>query len=424
MKNARILDPASELDINADILINKGRLEDFSNHFPDNLDADIIDAGGKWIFPGLIDMHVHLRVPGNEDAETINTGFMAAVAGGITTVAMMPNTEPPIDNLAVVRNLLSICEKSGLVNALVIPCVTKGRLGRELVDFEKFHEEEISVFSDDGSPVWNTSLLEKALKESEKLGIRIVEHPETMELSKNGVINEGPVSASLGVKGIPESAEFTDVERCISVLKKTGGFLHLTHLSSPRSVELCAEARNNGIEITCDTTPHHLVLNHSEVLAKGSLAKMNPPLRSEKSRAALVKAVSAGKTDAIASDHAPHTEKSKNCALSRAAFGITGLETILPLILEKMCSEGELSALEVLKLMTTGPADILGIPRPCLEKGRQADLILYDPLLEYTLSEVGSFSKSLNTPFLHRKLRGRVEAVWKGKLIYREGVFV
>jgi dihydroorotase len=339
---------------------------------------------------------------------------------------MMPNTDPPIDSEEVLAPLLEEAEALGLARVCPIPCVSLGRQGREPVDFEALHALGAVAFSDDGSPVWNGALLQEALRRTAAFGGVVVEHPELTSLSAGGVLDVGPAADKLSVGAMPCQAETGDAARCLEVARGTGGRLHLTHLSCPRSVDLVEAARtaDAGFTPSCDVTPHHLALNSEEPLAAGTMAKMSPPLRDEESRRRLARLVAMGRVDCVASDHAPHAAARKSLPMASAAFGITGLETLLPVALAVLAGEGTMSPLAVLALLTTAPARLLGLPPPRIVAGEPANLVLFDPTREYSLSEVGSFSKSLNTPFLDRSLHGRVRAVWNRELLYMDGGFV
>lgn len=386
------------------------------------LDAIEIDGTGKWVFPGLVDMHVHLREPGGEDSETVVTGLKAAIAGGITTVGVMPNTSPPMDTPESVLSLKQAAALCGLANVVPVPCVTRGRSGRELVSFHDLHQIGVSAFTDDGDPVYNSGLLLDALDAVYEFDGVIIEHPEVADLA-GGSVNRGAVSRKLGIMGIPCAAETADVARCLEIASNSQGHLHLTHLSLPRSVELTRAECFLSANVTIDVTPHHIALCEDALMEHGTLAKMNPPLRSAEQRRRLAEMVKSGMVDAIASDHAPHARYKKAGSIAEAAFGIIGLETLLPVTLE-ILKGLQMPVLRILHLLTGGPAHILGIPVPGITAGRKADLVLFDPEAEYRLSETGSFSKSVNTPFFERKLKGRVKAVWMGRLVYRDGRFV
>ncbi len=409
-------------DFHGDILIESGRIEAVEPVLPVELDAIAVDAADKWVFPGLVDLHVHLRIPGGEDSETIETGLKAAIAGGVTTVGAMPNTDPPIDSPQRVSDLISAASRLDLARVIPVPCVTRGRAGERLVDFHKLHEAGVAAFSDDGSPVHDSGLLLQAMKTVSEFDGVIIEHPEVMELS-GGSINQGVIAGKLGISGIPDCAETVDVARCLEIANSCPGHLHLTHLSVPRSIELVRSDCFQSARVTVDVTPHHLILDETAVLEHESMAKMNPPLRTCESRSRLLALVKSGMVDAIASDHAPHTMVMKRKSLKDAAFGITGLETLLPLVIEALYTESGMPLLQILSLLTKGPAQILRIPEPGLAVGDKTDIVLYNPDIEYSLCETGTFSKSKNTPFFHRKLKGRVEAVWMERLIYRDGQF-
>jgi dihydroorotase len=381
-----------------------------------------IDAGGQWLFPGLIDMHVHLREPGDESSETVATGLRAAVAGGVTTVGVMPNTDPPMDSVARVNRLLGTAASQVPVRVVPIPCVTIGRKGRETVDFRELARWGVRAFSDDGDPVHDSGLLLRSLDAVSEFDGVIIEHPEDRSLS-GGAVNLGRMSERMGVEGIPATAETSDVARCLEVARASRGRLHLTHLSLPRSVELARSGLFRDAGVTLDVTPHHLALDEDALEEHGTMAKMNPPLRTPEQRERLVRMVREGMADAVASDHAPHSAARKDLPLEAAAFGISGLETLLPVTLEVLRGAG-MTPLEVLRLLITGPAGILGLTPPDLGEGSAAECVLFDPMEEYTIEGTGTFSGSSNTPFLRRRLRGRVKAVWIGELVYRDGRFV
>lgn len=385
-------------------------------------DAVEIDGTGKWLFPGLVDMHVHLREPGGEDSETVETGLRAAVAGGVTTVGVMPNTDPPLDSIESAVRLMETAGSLGLAKAVPVPCVTRGRLGKELLDLSSFARRGIRAFSDDGDPVHDPAILLDALNTVAEFDGVIIQHPEEKGLS-GGAVNRGETSRGLGVPGIPQEAETVDVVRCMEIARASAGHLHLTHLSLPRSVQLARSDLFRPARVSIDVTPHHLALDETALLEHGTMAKMNPPLRTGKQRSRLAEMVRDGMIDAVASDHAPHSSAGKDLPLDRAAFGITGLETLLPLALEVLGDLG-MPPLAILRLLTSGPAEVLGVPRPSLVPGGPAECVLFDPGEEYTLAAAGMFSRSSNTPFLQRRLTGRVKAVWMRKLIYRDGEFV
>lgn len=369
-------------------------------------------------------MHVHLRVPGGEEAETLSTGLKAAAAGGVVALGMMPNTDPPLDRVGDTMQLTAEANSLGLCRVQPVPCVTLGRKGVELADLAGFAEKGVTAFSDDGSPVGNDEVLLGAYREISGFSGTMIEHPEIEEMARGGAVNLGEASRITGAGGIPESAEYEDVRRCIRLLEEseTGARLHLTHLSSPISVKMVHSAALRGLPVTCDVTPHHISLNEEDLIRLGSSAKMNPPLRSEESRRELVELASRGMVAAVASDHAPHTASAKSKSLQDSAFGITGLETLLPVTVDTLVNSCGMKPLTVISMLTSNPSKILGVPFRGIAPGDSCRMVLFDPGAVWTWER--TFSKSCNSPFLGRKLRGRVLRVWMGREVYREGDFV
>jgi dihydroorotase len=416
LRGVRLINPASTFDGIVDVAIGKNTVQ----WIRDTAE----EPSGLWLLPGLVDMHVHLRTPGNAEAETLETGLRAAVAGGITCVGMMPNTTPPLDSPEIAMSVKSTGETLGLARIVPIPCVTVNRSGKVCTDLELFALEGITCFSDDGSPVETDEALVQAFSRVSAFNGVVIEHPELTALASGGVVNLGLASKATGARGIPESAEFLDVQRCIDLLQRSGSIarLHLTHLSSPESIRLAHKAAGGGLRVTCDVTPHHLTLDESSVINMGAIAKMNPPLRSAESRIMLVDMVRRGMVTAVASDHAPHHSSRKQLPLSEAASGITGLETLLPLTLEVLGGQGGMKPMDIIRLLTTAPAEILNTELPDISQGKQADMILFNPDFHWIYSN--TFSKSTNSPFFGKRLTGKVLRVWLGREIYRDGEFV
>ena len=416
LQGVRLLDPQTDSDTVVDVAVGESKI------------LWIREASGEpsglWLLPGLVDMHVHLRTPGYEGAETLQTGLRAAIAGGVTCIGMMPNTSPPLDTLEAVLRVREAGEFFKLASIEPVPCVTLGRSGEKCVDLERFASSGITSFTDDGSPVESDEALLDAFHRIASFDGVVIEHPEVSAMAFGGAVNQGRASIETGVAGIPESAEYLDVERCIAVLRESGGKarLHLTHLSSPESIRLAHKATMEGLRVTCDVTPHHIALNEESVIELGSLAKMNPPLRSEESRRKVVEMIADGKVSAIASDHAPHTIEKKNLPLTDAAFGITGLETLLPLTVSTLSMEAGMAPLEIVRLLTSSPASVLNIEPPKIAVGDPLNMVLFNPKLEWTYTR--TFSSSSNTPFLGRKLTGKVLRVWFRRELFREGEFV
>lgn len=383
-----------------------------------------IEADGLWLMPGLTDIHVHLREPGGEESETVESGLRAAIAGGFTAVAAMPNTLPPADTPDRIRVLVETGRRAGTARLLPVGCITEGRAGGRIADIEGMAAACAVAFSDDGSPVLDDGILREAMAAAAKTGTVVIQHAELPWLEPGGVVNRGPVSEALGVPGIPAGSETGAVESTVHAAESCGGRVHLTHLSLPESVGIVHEAFLRGVKVTCDVTPHHLALDETEVLASGAMAKMNPPLRSRRDRERLVEMVGMGWVKAVASDHAPHHAGLKSKGLTDAPFGITGLETALSVTLSVLTGGPEpMPVPDVLALFTVGPCEALGIPCASISPGAPFDAVLFDPDAVWTPSRGTMFSKSINTPFLGRPLRGRVKAVWRGRPIYRDGSF-
>lgn len=416
LRGVRLLNPLSGFDGIVDVAVEKDRVKWIRN----TSDA----PSGLWLFPGIVDMHVHLRTPGYQKAESLETGLRAAVAGGVTCVGMMPNTTPCLDSPAPVIALKKQGESFGLAEICPVPCVTAGRAGKICVDFEGFARNGITCFSDDGSPVESKNALMEAFQSIAPFDGVVIEHPEVTSLAAGGAVNQGLASRETGAKGIPESAEYLDVERCIGVLRdsRSDARLHLTHLSSPESVRLAYEASQDGLRVTCDVTPHHLALNEEAVIAMGSVAKMNPPLRSEESRKRIVEMIGSGMVTAIASDHAPHTAEKKDKPLASAAFGIIGLETLLPVTVDILVREAEMKPIDIIRLLTAAPAAVLHSVFSDIAPGKPLNMVLFDPKRQWKYSS--TFSRSSNSPFFGRILTGKVLSVWLRRELYREGEFV
>jgi len=412
IKGARIIDPYQNLDLVADLLIEGERIKGIGK-----FEGDGIDAGGKILAPGFIDLHSHLREPGFEYKETIRTGTMAGVRGGFTTICCMPNTEPPIDNSSTLESVKEKALKEGVCEVLPIAAITRGRKGEEIVEMEELWEKGAVAFSDDGEPLMNSQVMRLALEYSLPLGVPVINHPEDKNLSK-GHMNEGEISTRLGIKGIPREAEEIMIARDIKLLKLTGSRLHIAHVSTKGSLELIRRAKEEGLRITCEVTPHHLTLTEKEVLNPpyNTMAKVNPPLRTEEDREALIKALKDGTIDIIATDHSPHSREEKLQEFDKAPFGISSLETALPSLLKYT----DLDIKLIIEKLSTEPARILGRKDiGNLREGSYANLVLIDPDIEWELHEEDMVSLGKNTPFLGKRFKGRVVmTVYKGRIVY------
>ena len=419
IKGGRVIDPGNQIDGIADILVQQGKITRIDRMIPSPPeDVRIIDAQGLTVTPGLIDIHVHLREPGQEVKETIITGAEAAAAGGFTAVAAMPNTRPPVDSPMTLAFVLSRASATK-VRVYPIACVTVGQEGRQLVDMEELAKGGAVAFSDDGNPIARGEIMEAALKQSIGLGAPIIPHEEDRSLTEGGHINEGVVSERLGVKGMPREAEDRMIARDLKLLEQAGGRLHIAHVSTVGAVMLVREAKAKGLPVTCEACPHHFTLTEETVISLGGNAKMSPPLRTAEDVEAVQEGLVDGTIDVIVSDHAPHTPQEKSENLTAAPFGVIGLETSLGVVLTQLVHSGKMSLPEVLAKMTVNPAQILSLKEGRLTVGGSADLTLIDPDAEWTV-EVEKFrSKARNSPLNGWPLRGKaVMTVVEGRIAY------
>ncbi len=411
--NGRLLDPPSGIDGVRHLAVHDGRVAEVSEKpfEPGRLaGARVVDAASQWVMPGLIDPHVHLREPGEEYKETVQTGTGAARAGGFTAVACMPNTRPPNDSAAVTELILRRAREAGATRVYPIGAISKGLKGEELAEIGELVAAGCRAVSDDGRPVMNPALMRRALEYTRAFDIPVLAHEEDLGLAGKGVMHEGPVSTRLGLRGIPAAAEEAMIARDLSLAELTSGRLHLCHVSCAGSVRLLREAKRRGLKVTAEATPHHFTLTDRAVEGYQTNAKMNPPLRSEADRAAIVEALGDGTLDAIATDHAPHSPVEKDVEFDVAANGVIGLETALPLALALVRS-GALTPLRLAELMSSGPARILGVPGGTLGLGSAADVTVVDPAAEWVCEPSRLISKGRNTPFAGWRLTGRASLV-------------
>ena len=438
IRGGRVLDPASGLDMaSGDILIEDGRvaavgpdLAERASTGSARTDLKVIDASGLVVCPGFVDLHTHLRDPGFEYKETIETGTRAAARGGFTTVCAMPNTEPPIDSRSVVDYVLGRAAEAGVVRVLPIGCVTKGRAGRQLAELGELAEAGCVAFSDDGAPVADAAVMRRALEYASTFDTPVVDHCEDPQLA-GGVMHEGWVSTRLGLQGIPAASEESAIARDLALAAQTGARLHIAHVSTAGGVELVRRAKAAGVRVTAEVTPHHLALTHEAVmhregesgLAYDTNAKMYPPLRRPEDVAACIEGLRDGTIDAVATDHAPHAVQEKLCEFDAAAFGMSGLETAFALAMTAV-EIGALSLERLVEALTIGPVRALGLDRRVpglgtLAVGASGDVVLLDPKREWVVDPEAFASKGKNTPLGGRRLRGQVVATaYAGEVVH------
>ncbi len=412
IKHGRVIDPSQKLDRVTNVLIEDGRIAGFD--VPDDAAAEAIEAAGRIVAPGLIDMHVHLREPGREEDETINTGTAAALAGGFTSIACMPNTEPPIDTQGTVEFILHQAARAKHCNVFVVACVSKNREGKELAEIGQLVQAGAVAFSDDGAPVYNPELMRRAFEYCQMFDKPVLNHCEVRELTQGGVMHEGLVSMVLGLPGMPAAAEDVMVSRDISLAAATGGKIHIMHVSTAGAVDMVRRAKSRGIRVTTEVCPHHFSLSDESLRSFDSNFKMSPPLRGTEDVEACIAGLRDGTIDVICTDHAPHALEKKMRELDQAPFGIVGLETALGLVVTKLIEPGILDWPSAIEKLTMTPARVLGIDKGTLGVGADADVTIIDPAIEWTVDPSRFRSRSKNTPFAGWRLRGRAEAVLVG----------
>jgi dihydroorotase len=415
VKNGRVIDPGQKIDRVADVVIRDGVIQSIGNSGPSDIPA--FDATGLIVAPGFFDIHVHLREPGTEEAETIGSGGRAAIAGGFTAVAAMPNTKPPNDNPSITHYVVAEARRSSPARVFPIGAVTKEQKGETLAEIGEMFEAGIVGISDDGKPVMNAQLFRRALEYAQMLDIPVIQHCEDLNLSRGGVMHEGAYSTRLGLKGIPAAAEDTMVSRDVILANTTKGRYHVAHLSTRRSVEIVREAKARGMRVSAEVTPHHFTLTDAAVADYDTNAKMNPPLRSADDVAAVIEGIKDGTIDAIASDHAPHHINLKMLEFDRAPFGITGLETAVGLAFTKL----DLPVGRLIELLSTNPQKILKVKRWGLFEGSTADLTILDTNRQWTFDVNRSRSLSRNSPFHGWHFNGKaVATIVGGKVVYED----
>ncbi len=415
IRGGRVIDPVSGVDEIRDVYIARGEI--VGEH--DSPVVSVIDATGLVVAPGLIDMHVHFRDPGHTYKEDIYSGAHAAAAGGFSVVASMPNTDPVIDNIDRVETFVRRAS-SALVNVVTYGAVTVGEKGKELTDFIALCDAGAIALSDDGMPIDDEEVMRHALKRAKHVGMIISSHCEYSDMVKNYAVNEGKISEQLGIPGRPAEAEELMIERDVRLAKEIDGRVHIAHVSTAKSVDIIRQAKKNGVAVTAETCPQYFTLTEDAILEKGALARVNPPLRTEEDRLAIIEGLRDGTLDCIVTDHAPHSDEEKSRGLENSLSGMVGLETSLALTLTKLYHENGFSLADIIKLMSTKPAHILALARGSIAVGEAADVVIFDPDEEWTVDPGKFHSRSHNTPFGGMRLKGRVKyTIVSGHIVYR-----
>lgn len=424
IKNGRLINPATGIDEVMDVLVNDSIVEKLEKNINDDADK-VIDADKCWVTPGFIDVHVHLRDPGYEYKETIATGTRSAAKGGFTTICCMPNTSPVTDSEIMVEYIKMKAARDGVVNVLPIGAITKGQSGEELANIGQMANAGACAISEDGKSVLSSGLLKTAMKYAKMFNIPVLSHCEDRSLVGGGSMNAGAASQLLGLKGISNDSEEVIVARDIILARSTNSKLHICHVSTKGSIQLLREAHARGENVTAEICPHHFTLTDEAVMDYDGNTKMNPPLRSAEDVLALKEALKDGTVGIIATDHAPHSLDEKNCEYEKAAFGIVGLETALPLGIKVLIGEGWLTPSQLIEKMTINPAKMLGIDKGSIEVGKVADITIIDPEAEYKVDVSKFASKSKNSPFDGYEVKGKVEyTIVGGKVVVEKGELV
>ena len=414
IRGGRVIDPSRGTDGIADVLVREGKIEAVGRNIPAETGIGIIDATGRVVAPGLIDLHVHLREPGFEHAETIASGATSAVAGGFTAVCAMPNTDPITDSQATVGFVLRQAIRAGKARVYPIGAVSLGQRGEQLTEFGEMVQAGAVAVSDDGKPVASSHLMRTALEYARTFGIPVADHCEDLSLAQGGAMHEGLISAKLGLKGIPSAAEEIMVARDIILAELTGGHVHLCHMSTRGSVDLIRWAKQKGLRVTAEATPHHFTLTHESCLGYNTNAKMNPPLREAADRDAIREGLRDGTIDCIASDHAPHHYDAKEREFDDAPNGIVGLETALGLAIRELVGTGLLSLPDLIARMSTAPARLFGLTGGTLAVGAPADVVIFDPDRRWVVRPEELHSRSVNSPFIGETLTGQADITLVG----------
>jgi dihydroorotase len=420
LRGGRVIDPARNLDVSADVLLQDGKVARIEPGIEAKPGATVVDVKGKWVVPGFIDMHCHLREPGQEYKEDIATGTAAAAAGGFTAVCAMPNTVPPNDNRAVTELMVRRAQEVGVVRVYPIGCITQGQKGENLAEMGELQDAGCVAVSDDGKSVMNSEVMRRALEYARGFGLVVIQHAEDVHLSANGPAHEGAVSTRIGLRSQPAAAESGMVARDLELVALTGARYHVAHVSCAETVRLVREAKKRGLPVTCEVTPHHITLSDEACASYDTSTRVNPPLRSDADVVACREALADGTIDAIATDHAPHSSIEKDVEFEQAASGMIGLETALPLCLDLVAKKA-MTPMALFARMSTAPAKLLGLPGGTLAPGSVADVTVVDPQASWVCDASQFRSKSRNSPFVGRTMHGRAMlTIVGGKIVFAQ----
>jgi dihydroorotase len=423
IQGGRVLDPASGKDSQRDLRLSGGAITEIADKLEPTSGDQIFNAQGLWVCPGFIDIHTHLRDLGQKDKEDIESGTKAAAAGGYTTIVAMANTDPPVDNGATLAVLLSRIEEHARIEVLPIASVTRGLQGADLTNMVELADMGAVAFSDDGMTISNMAVLRRALEYARMTGRVVISHAEDRDLSAGGCIQEGHTATSLGLCGIPAASETAAVARELEIVRLTRAPYHFTHMSCAGSVNLIRRAKEDGLPVTADVTPHHLTLTVDQISGFDTNFKMKPPLRLDIDQQALIDGLKDGTIDAIATDHAPHTRLEKATTMEEAAVGIVGLETAFSLCYERLVLQGTLTPLQLIALLTTKPATVLSLPMPSLEVGAAANITVVNPNLKWTYDAKHGMSKGHNSPYSGKAMHGKpVLTIYGGAVVHQESI--
>lgn len=425
LRNGHLVDPGQAIDGVTDIRIKGETIAELGPDLPAEAGEEVVDLEGLYVIPGLIDLHVHLRDPGDEDSEDLESGSKAAIAGGFTTVVCMPNTKPVIDNVPMATYIQEKSRRLGYADVIPSAAITKGEMGKEITEIGMLKEAGVAAFTDDGKTVMDAGVLRNAMDYGKAYDVLFMEHCEDLCLRDRGVMNEGKVATELGLFGAPKEAEDVIIMRDIMLAELTGARMHIQHLSTARGLDMVRQAKAKGLPISCEVTPHHLLLTEEKVRGYNTFAKVAPPLRTAEDNAALIAGLQDGTVDCIATDHAPHAAELKDCEFVRARFGISSIEVAFPLTWTHLVGSGQLSLSELVRLMSVRPADLLGLERGSLIPGRVADILIFDPNTEKEVDPETFYSKGKNCPYEGETLSGwPVHVLRAGRLVYRNGAIV